>query len=326
MSAEIEKNAPATVENASDEKKKSKKRKVVTVSFILANVLFVALIVVIAIPGKYTPSTPVPFYVASVLMEALYLWRFFANDRKPSTNYIAIVVWIILIIWEIAATDLKFAHAVLVPAPENVFAVFPRIYPELLRNVGSSLTLLAAGFFSALIAGNILGLFVGWMPKLRDTVYPIARVLAPIPSMVFAPYLVALMPTFRAAAVMAIFLGIFWPTLLNTILRVGSMDRRIVESARMMGLSTPEIIFKVFLPYTYPAIVTGMKVQMATAMLLLVMAEQYGATAGMGYFVFIYANYGNYTNVVAGIICVGIVVTILDCLVSLLIKKTVKWN
>ncbi|MDO4182176.1 MAG: ABC transporter permease subunit [Coriobacteriia bacterium] len=301
-------------------------RKVVTPSFIVTNVLFVALLVAITIPGKAKIATPVPFYVATVLIEALYLWRFFANDRKPSTNYIAIVVWALLIAWEVCSTILKITHPVLIPNPENVFNVFPTLWPELTRNIYSSLQLVFAGYFSALILGNVIGLFVGWLPKLRDTVYPIARVCAPIPAIVFAPYLIMLMPNFRSAAIMAIFLGIFWPTLLNAILRVGSMDRRIVESARMMGLSTPQIIFQVFVPYTYPAIATGMKVQMATAMLMLVMAEMYGATSGMGYFVLNYTNYGNYTNVVAGIICVGLVVTVLDCLISLLIKKTVKWS
>ena len=295
-------------------------------SFILANLLFIVLLVAIAIPGKMTPATPVSFYCAAVLIEALYLWRFFINKRKPSSSYIVIVAWLFLIMWEICSTDLKLTHPVLIPLPENVFNVFPKLHTELLRNITSSLSLLGAGYFSALILGNILGLFAGWIPKLKETVYPIARALAPIPAIVFAPYLIMLMPSFRSAAIVAIFLGIFWPTLLNAILRVGSMDRRVIESARMMGLSTPEIIFQIMLPYMYPSIVNGMKVQLATGMLMLVMAEMYGATSGMGYFVLNYTNYGNYTNVVAGIICVGLVVTVLDCLLGILIRKTVKWS
>ena len=302
------------------------KKSVLYPSFVLANLLFIVLLVAIAIPGKMTPATPVPFYCAAVLIEALYLWRFFINERKPSSSYIVIVVWLFLIVWEICSTDLKLTHPVLIPLPENVFNVFPKLHTELLRNITSSLSLLGAGYFSALILGNILGLFAGWIPKLKETVYPIARALAPIPAIVFAPYLIMLMPSFRSAAIVAIFLGIFWPTLLNAILRVGSMDRRVIESARMMGLSTPEIIFQIMLPYMYPSIVNGMKVQLATGMLMLVMAEMYGATSGMGYFVLNYTNYGNYTNVVAGIICVGLVVTVLDCLLGILIRKTVKWS
>lgn len=299
---------------------------VVTAPFVVANVLFVALLIVITIPGKVTPDTSVPFYVASLIVEALFIWRYFANDCGRSTCYIAIAVWLLLITWEIVSTDLRLTHPVLIPRPEEVFAVFPRLYDELLLNVKSSLLLLLQGFITSLIAANIIGLFVGWMPKVRETVFPIAHVLAPIPAIVFAPYLVMLLPSFKAAAVMVIFLGIFWPTLLGVILKVEAMDHRIVDSARMMGLSTPAMIFKVLLPYMYPTIVTGLKVQLPTAMLMLVMAEMYGATSGLGYFVINYTNYANYTNVVAGIIEVGVVVTILDCLVGLLVRKTVKWT
>lgn len=297
-----------------------------TVSFVLACVLFLGLIAAIAVPGKVHPKTSVPFYVATAIIEALFLWRYFAGGRKRSTCHIAIVVFVLLIVWEVVSTDLKLTHPVLIPNPENVFAVFPTRADELIENVTSSMILLGEGFITSVAAGTIIGLFVGWMPKVRETVYPIAHVLAPVPAIVFAPYLVMLLPSFKAAAVMVIFLGIFWPTLLNTILRVESIDKHILDSARMMGLSTPTMIFRVLLPYLYPAVVTGLKTQLPTAMLMLVMAEMYGATSGLGYFVINYTNYANYTNVVAGIIMVGIVVTILDFLVGLLIRKTVKWS
>ena len=297
-----------------------------TPSFIVATLLFVLTLVVIAIPGKATPKTSIPFYVAVVVIEVLFLWRYVGGGKKRSTANIVSVVWILLIGWEVFATDLKMMHPVLVPLPENVFAVFARIPEELTRNVVSSMTLLCQGFLTSLVAATIIGLFVGWLPKVREMVFPIAKMLAPVPAIVFTPYLVMLLHSFRAAAVMVIFLGIFWPTLMNTILRVESLDKRILDSAKMMGLSTPTMIFRVLLPYLYPTIVTGLKVQLPAAMLMLVMAEMYGASSGLGYFVINYTNYGEYTNVVAGIIMVGVVVTILDGLVSVLIRKTVKWS
>ena len=298
----------------------------VNVPFVIANLLFVALIVAILIPGEVMVRTSVPFIVASCIVEALFLWRYLAGGRKRSTCHIVSVIWLLFIVWEVASTDLGVTHPVLIPNPENVFNVFPRVWDEMLLNVYSSLTLLLQGFATSLVAATVIGLFVGWMPKVREIVYPIAKVLAPVPAIVFAPYLVMLMPSFRMAAVMVIFLGIFWPTLMRTILSVEEMDRRIVESARMLEVSTFDMIFRVFLPYMYPSIVTGLKVQLPSAMLMLVMAEMYGATSGLGYFVINYTNYANYANVVAGIIMVGIVVTILDYLVSLLIRKTVKWS
>ena len=60
---------------------KSLARKALTVSFVLANVLFLALLAAIAIPGKVHPKTSVPFYVAAAIIEALFLWRYFASGR-----------------------------------------------------------------------------------------------------------------------------------------------------------------------------------------------------------------------------------------------------
>ena len=325
--------------------KRQKHERLVKPSFIVATALFFLTLLVIYIPGPAmadffraitfggvdvaggaTPANVVPLYVGIFIIEALFMWRYLAGGRKRSTCNIASVVFLLFIAWEIASTDLRMTHPVLIPLPENVFNVFPKFQTELVRNVTSSMTLLAQGFLTSLVAATIIGLFVGWLPKVRETVFPIAKVLAPVPAIVFTPYLVMLLHSFRAAAVMVIFLGIFWPTLMNTILRVESLDKRILDSAKMMGLSTPTMIFRVLLPYLYPTIVTGLKIQLPSAMLMLVMAEMYGASSGLGYFVINYTNYGEYTNVVAGIIMVGIVVTVLDGLVGLLVRWTVRWS
>ncbi|HAM14425.1 MAG TPA: hypothetical protein DCP91_00875 [Eggerthellaceae bacterium] len=314
-------------------------------SFVVSNALFALALLTIYIPGDVAadvfravtfggidvkggrvPSSSVEFSVAVVVSWALFMWRYIVGGRRRSTCNIASVVFLFFAVWEVASTDLKLTHPVLIPLPENVFAVFTRIPDELWGNVVSSLTMLGQGFITSLVAATIIGLFVGWLPKVRETVFPIAKVLAPVPAIVFTPYLVLLLHSFRFAAIMVIFLGIFWPTLMNTILRVESLDRRILDSAKTMGLSTPTMIFRVLLPYLYPTIVTGLKVQLPTAMLMLVMAEMYGASSGLGYFIINYTNYANYTNVVAGIIVVGIVVTVLDALVGLLVRKTVKWS
>lgn len=325
--------------------KREKRERFAKPSFIVSNALFLATLLVIAAPGDVVavlvravtfggidgaggtaPASSIEFYVAVAISWALFMWRYIAGGKKRSTCNIASLVFLFFIIWEVCATDLRLMHPVLIPLPENVFAVFTRIPGELWQNVVSSLSMLGQGFITSLVAATVIGLFVGWLPKVRETVFPIAKVLAPVPAIVFTPYLVLLLHSFRFAAIMVIFLGIFWPTLMNTILRVESLDRRILDSAKMMGLSTLTMIFRVLLPYLYPTIATGLKVQLPTAMLMLVMAEMYGASSGMGYFIINYTNYANYTNVVAGIIVVGVVVTVLDALVGLLIRKTVKWS
>ena len=189
-----------------------------------------------------------------------------------------------------------------------------------------SMELWAAGFSGGMLMGVILGLFAGWRQELRNFIYPIANVMAPIPAIVFSPYLVAIMPSFRSASILVILLGVFWPCLLTTINRVVSMDERILDSARMLNLSDWEMVWKILLPYVFPSVIMGLKVSVTTSLLMLNFAELMGASHGMGYYIQNSITYANYTHAIAGIICVGVVVTLINKLVVLVQKKYICWH
>lgn len=196
----------------------------------------------------------------------------------------------------------------------------------MLEGVFSSMELLIVGFAVSLTAGVGLGLFIGWIPRLSNMFYPIVKVLAPIPSVVYTPYIIAIMPTFRSASAMVIILGLFFPTLMQMIHRVHTIDPQIVNSARAMNVGTRDMVLRVFLPYMIPGVIGGLSVSLSTSFMILVIAEMMGATSGLGYFIKNYADFANYTNVIAGIILVGVVVTILNGVITLIQKKFVKWK
>ena len=125
---------------------------------------------------------------------------------------------------------------------------------------------------------------------------------------------------------MVIILGVFWPNFLGTINRVNSIEARILDSARMLNLSNTAMITQVLLPYVLPGVVAGLKVSVTTSLLMLNFAELMGATHGMGYYVQNSITYANYTHAVAGICCIGIVVTVLNQLVNLIQKKAIIWK
>lgn len=189
---------------------------------------------------------------------------------------------LLLIAWELCTSVLNIAHPVLVPCPENVFDTFREQWREMLLNVAYSMELLTIGFVTGMVLAVLLGLIAGWFPRLRGFAYPIANVMAPIPAVVFSPYLVALMPSFRSASALVIILGVFWPTFLTTINRVETMDPRILDSARMLNLRSSDMIWRVLLPYVIPGIVSGLKVSVTTSLLMLNFAELMGAAHGMG--------------------------------------------
>ena len=236
------------------------------------------------------------------------------------------LVWLLLIAWELCTSVFNIAHPVLVPCPENVFDTFREQWREMLLNVAYSMELLTIGFVTGMVLAVLLGLIAGWFPRLRGFAYPIANVMAPIPAVVFSPYLVALMPSFRSASALVIILGVFWPTFLTTINRVESMDPRILDSARMLNLRSSDMIWRVLLPYVIPGIVSGLKVSVTTSLLMLNFAELMGAAHGMGYYIQNSITYANYTHAVAGIVCIAIVVTVLNKLVTAFQRKAIVWR
>jgi NitT/TauT family transport system permease protein len=296
-------------------------------SFFIAHILMAALIILIHIPGQKSVEDPKAFFAGIVVIELIYLYQLVRKRKSPlALSDIMIILWSILLLWEISTTQLNLMHPVLVPSPENVFHVFATQYDVLLLGVLSSMELLLVGVLFGIGFGVGLGLPVGWIPRLRDIFYPIANVLTPIPPVVFAPYLIALMPTFRSASAVVIILTIFWPTFLSIIIRVNSIEPRILDSARVLNVSNRTMIRKILLPYVIPSVISGLKVTITTSVMMLTFAEMMGATSGMGFYIINYTHYANYTNVVADIILVGIVVTVLNWLVNIIQIKTIKWH
>lgn len=294
---------------------------------LLANHLLLAVLAVaVLMPGGFSSAPPWAFLCAVALIEALYLFRWTRSPNRSACSGVAALIWLLLIVWEAATTRTGYANPILVPPPEDIFHVFWTARHLMLRGVLSSLSLLGVGFALSLSLGVTLGLTAGWFRPLGDLLMPPARVLSPIPPVVYSPYVVALMPTFRSAAATILILGIFWPTFMNMVGRVQSIDRRILDTARSMGVGGATMIFRVLLPHAAPGIFAGLRVSLSTSFLLLTFAEMSGTTSGMGYFIKSYSDYANYTNVAAGIILVGIVITLLNRMLSLLERRCIRWK
>lgn len=294
--------------------------------FSFATLLYGALMVLVFIPGKRKIESPVAFIAVFTTIWLAFIYESVRYNKKQHVKDITHAMFILLIIWELATRILNLLTPTLFPAPENVFQVFITDNQLILEGLFSSLYLLFVGFSIALVLGNLLGLIVGWNQRLKNDLYPVAKVLSPIPPMIYTPYLIALLPTFSSASIAVVAFGLFWPTFMNMINQVGSIDKRIIDSAKAMDVSTATMLFKVILPYSIPGIIRGFRVMFSSMFMVLVMAEMIGAQSGMGFFIKKYSDYADYTRVLAGIIFVGIVVTLLNALISVIEKQAVKWR
>jgi NitT/TauT family transport system permease protein len=269
-----------------------------------------------------------PWAFSAVVISA---WIFFQikltrkKDRQAACD-VGSIVFGFLAAWEIATSKLDLLPFVFVPAPENVFFMYVRDHRLILSGCARSLFLLLTGFGASMFAGVSLGIFVGWIPRLRKALFPIAKAIATVPAMIYGPYLVVMMPTFTSASIFVIFCGTFWSLFMNMINRVGTIDQRIINTAKILNVKTRTMLFNIILPYTLPRIINDMTVSLSISVMTLTVAEMIGADRGMGFYVKRALDYANYTQAFAGIFLIAIVITVLNFAIALLKKKLVVWN
>jgi len=214
----------------------------------------------------------------------------------------------------------------LLPKPSAVGEVLAKDSLSLLVSIGSSAGLLGTALVIALLLGLLIGMACGNNERLKGALLPIARVLAPVPSLIYAPYAVAVMGDFKVTAVFVIALGLFWPVLFNTVIAIEDINPDLTNTVRTLNLSTPSMFLHVMLPHCLPYLFNTLSVQTANAFLLLVGAEMMGMTSGLGWYVKYWADYSNFTKVFAGIAVIAVIAVLANIGLEKLRDKVLAWK
>lgn len=289
----------------------------------IPNILFIFLLYMTTRPSV-VPTKPAFMYIIVVCLIELYFVIGYIIRHKLACHDISCILCIFLSIWAIVTKAGK-AKTLLVMPMENVFYVFYTHWEEMLQGLVSSLNLVVKGLLLALVSAVILGVLIGWVTRLNQAILPIVRIISPIPALAYTTYVVAAAPNFKCAEIIIIFLAIFWPTFSRVISTVGTMDKKILNSAKVLNLGTFTMLVEIVYPYVLPSVLRQLPSALSTAFMCLTGAEMIGASVGLGYFIRKYAEYANYTNVLAGIIFMGIVVTLLSFIVRWIQKIFIKW-
>ncbi|MDR0761340.1 MAG: ABC transporter permease subunit [Treponema sp.] len=297
----------------------------------IPTLMFVALLVLVsAVPGSMAArtkmSSPVPFIAAVIMVELVFQFHLRDKKKRRTAKDICGIVFSFLIAWEIITTKLDLFPFIFVPAPENVFAVYVLDWHLIVTGFFRSMFLLFTGFSGSLFLGVALGIAVGWIPRLRESIFPIAKTISTVPAMIYGPYIVVIMPTFTSASIFVIFCGTFWSLFMNMINRVGTVDKRIINTAKVLNVKTRTMLFNIILPYTLPRIINDLTVSLSISIMTLTVAEMIGADRGMGFYVKRSLDYANYTQAFAGIFFIALVITFLNVLIALLRARLIKWS
>ena len=150
--------------------------------------------------------------------------------------------------------------------------------------------------------------------------------MSPIPPIIYTPYAVAVLPSFSVASIFVIFSSIFWQIYIEVATSVATIDRKLLDSAKTLNLSALSMLVHVLWPYCLPRIMRTMPLAVANAFMVLTAAEMIGATSGVGYYVRYYADFADYTRVLAGILVIGALVSAINVAVERLKRRVVQWE
>jgi nitrate/nitrite transport system permease protein len=168
------------------------------------------------------------------------------------------------------------------------------------------------GYSLAAMIAIPLGFLIGMSPLMSKALDPFIQILKPISPLAWMPLALYTIKDSSLSAIFVIFICSLWPMLINTAFGVGSVRKDWVNVAKTLELSPGRTAWRVILPAAAPTILTGMRISIGIAWLVIVAAEMLVGGTGIGYFVWNEWNNLSITNVINSILLIGLVGMILD--------------
>jgi nitrate/nitrite transport system permease protein len=187
---------------------------------------------------------------------------------------------------------------------------------QLLYSIARVLT----GYLLAIAAAVPIGFVIGMSPLMARALNPFIQVLKPISPLAWMPLALYTIKDSSLSAIFVIFICSVWPMLLNTAFGVASVRREWLNVAKTLEMSRARTALRVILPAAAPTILTGMRISIGIAWLVIVAAEMLVGGTGIGYFVWNEWNNLSITNVIVAILCIGFVGMLLDQLMAGLLR------
>ena len=178
--------------------------------------------------------------------------------------------------------------------------------------LAASLARVALGYLAAVLVAVPLGFLIGMSATLYRALNPFIQILKPISPLAWMPIALYTIKDAALSGVFVIFICSLWPMLVNTAFGVASVRRDWLNVARTLELTPLRRAFTVILPAAAPTIVTGMRISMGIAWLVIVAAEMLVSGTGIGYFVWNEWNNLSLAHVIFAVLIIGLVGMLLD--------------
>src|ERR1700748_2048822 len=178
--------------------------------------------------------------------------------------------------------------------------------------LGYSIARVGLGYLIAVMVAIPLGFLVGMSPLISRALDPFIQILKPISPLAWMPLALYTIKDSSLSAIFVIFICSVWPMLINTAFGVASVRKEGINVARTLEVGTVRRAFTVILPAAAPTILTGMRISIGIAWLVIVAAEMLVGGTGIGYFVWNEWNNLSLSNVITAIFLIGVIGMALD--------------
>lgn len=256
----------------------------------------------------------------------------------------AIVPAVVIALWQ-AASSAGLANAHVLPSPVAVVVRWaqwlapdapfdPALHSrlgwlfsgELFRDAAGSLYRVLMGFFIGAGSALPLGLAMGASKRAHALFDPLLQVLRPIPPIAYIPLAILWFGLGNPPAIFLILIGAFFPVLMNTIAGVRHVDGIYLRAAKNLGASGSTIFLRVILPASTPYILTGMRIGIGTAFIVVIVSEMIAVNNGLGFRILEAREYFWSDKIIAGMLTIGLLGLGIDVVMSRISDRLLRWH
>ena len=241
---------------------------------------------------------------------------------------VALAVFVALLVLAEIGTRTGFITSLTLPRPTAVFETLVQLWQTggLWKHLLPSLQRLLVGGALGISVGVALGVMIGLFSYVRAGLVPLVAALFPIPKIALLPLFVIWFGIDEMSKYMLIAFGTFTPTVVATFGAVDNVDRSLIRMGQSFGLSWWSIVRKIVLPGAFPAILSGLRVSISIAIILLVAAEMLGAQYGVGSYILEAGSLYDLEKLFAGVAILSIMGLIVNFVIGRIERRFLSWR
>ncbi len=241
---------------------------------------------------------------------------------------VGVLVFVVLIAFLEVGTRTGFISNLTMPRPSDVLKTFVDLWSSglLWQHLVPSLSRLAVGAAIGVTTGIGVGILIGLFSLIRAGLVPLVSALFPIPKIALLPLFVIWFGIDEASKYALIAFGTFTPTVVATYGAVDNVDRTLIRMGQSFNLSWWSIVRKIVLPGAMPGILSGLRISLAIAIILLVAAEMLGAEYGIGAYILEAGSLYDLERLFTGVAILSILGVAISAIIGLIEKHLLKWR